>query len=402
MAQRILIIGGGFGGVVTAQQLSKKRLKDTEIVLMTDKPWLEYYGVLYRLLTGGSPAEACIPLKMILPGNVHVLIDRAESVDPVGKTVRGESSAKHSYDTLILAPGSEPAYFNIPGMQEHSYGMQSVKQALALRMRVEECIASMQGADDARKATLGHFMVIGAGPTGVEIAGEMLPHARELAQKAGVDPSLIRVDLVEAMDRVLPIVAANASAKVLKRLKSLGVNVLLNTAVESADAKTVKFKGGETVNVSTIIWTAGVKASGLLSKVPGLELDRRGRAVVDEQLRAKGVEGIFVVGDCAVTPYAGLAQTAVEDGIFVARVIDAQNNGQNLPVYHAKIPDYAIPAGPFWAAVKYKFIRAYGIPGFILRRAADFHVYSLVMPWKHIYAAFFGKIPLKKYGIEIS
>lgn len=396
---RILIVGGGFGGVTVARRLGKKKLPGVEITLLTDRPWLEYYGVLYRLIRGAHYSQACIPLPMILPKGVTVSIDRAASVDAVTKTVKGEKGDSYAYDTLVLGPGAEPAYFGIPGMKEHSFTVAHAGHALRLRDDIRAEISAMCAADPDKRRTLGRFAVIGAGATGVEMSGDMLHEARTLAKQNGLDPSLVTVNLIEAADRVLPLTEPNCSAKTAERLRSIGVNVSLKTAVESAEKGKLLLKGGGVVEAGMILWTAGVKAHGLLAGIAGIELDKRGRAVVDEHLKAKGVQGVFVVGDAASTTYAGMAQTAIDDGVFVANVIAAELAGRTPPTYAPRPPAYAIPAGPNWAAVKYSFIRAYGFPGYVLRRLADIHVYMLVMPWRHVHRAYFGTIDFKKYGV---
>ncbi len=402
MVHRILIVGGGFGGVTAARHLSKRGLRDIDITLVTDRPWIEYYGVLYRLLRGGAVSQACIPLAMILDKSVRVVIDRVTSVDAAVKTVRGKTGDAYAYDTLILAPGAESAFFGIPGMQEHSITVSHAGHALRLRDDLRKAIDAMRTASDVERTRLGRFVVIGAGATGVEMSGDMLHEAQELAREAGIDPAFIRVDLIEAADRVLPFAEPKASAHTLKRLQSLGVNVRLKTAVEAAERGSIRLKGGTVIEAGTILWTAGVKGHSLLAGVAGMELDKRGRAIVDGQLHAKGVRDVFVVGDCASTIYSGMAQTAIDDGVFVAKVIVAERASCTPPAYDPRPPAYAIPAGPRWAVVKYHFIRAYGFPGYVLRRLADIHVYMLIMAWRHVPAAFLRMIPLKKYGIVLN
>lgn len=372
---RILIVGGGFGGVTAARHLAERRLPGVEITLIADEPWLEYYGVLYRLIRGGPVSQACIPLQMVLPASVKVVLGRAEAVDPTQKTVHGKGGAVHPYDTLILAPGAEPAYFGIPGMKENALSMSNIHDALKLR-------GVLQGGAD-------RFVVIGGGATGVEVSGELI-------SKKGV-----RVDLVEGMDRLLPSTSPATSARVLRRLARLGVNVRLNTPVASVENGAVRLQDGTTIDGATVVWTAGVQASSLLASITGVERDKRGRAIVDEHLRAKGLGDIFVLGDSAATPFSGMAQTAYADGLFVAKLIAAERTSRVLPAYAPSAPAYAIPAGRGWAAVKFLFIRAYGFPGYVLRRAADIHVYMLLLRWRFVGAAFFGTIPLKKYGISL-
>lgn len=373
MSHRIVIVGGGFGGVTAALHLSKKHLNDTEIILISDKPNLEYYGVLWRLVGGAKLGEACIPLKAMLGKNVTVDIDAITSINAKAKKVNGVKAA-YDYDTLILAPGSVPAYFNIPGMEEHSITMKSAEEALKIRRIIQ-----------SQKAN-GSYVIVGAGPTGIEIAGEII----RLVPAADVH-------LIEAMNRVLPSVEPKASAKVLKRLKDLKINVYVNTAVASADSTGITFKDGTKMSATTLMWTAGVKAHPLVSSIEGLESDSRGRATVDGQLRAKGQKDIFILGDCALTKFSGMAQTAHEDGKHVANVIAAEHAGKPAPAYKPVAPAYAIPVGPLWAAVKFGPLRVYGLLGYLMRRAADVHVYSLILPWHKVPAAFFGSIRISEY-----
>ncbi len=379
MARKIVIVGGGFGGVTAALHSAKARLEDTSITLISDKTWLEYYGVLYRIMAGAHLSEACIPLKLIvghLP--IKIVTDSVKSINAAKKIVEGQSKT-YAYDTLILAPGSVPSYFGIEGMDKHSMTLKHTGDALDLREKI------LRG-----KGSKQRWIVIGGGATGIEVAGEI----RHLSKGA------IDVDMIEAMDRLLPFAEPTASEKILKRLQKLGVNVHLNTSVAKAGKGSVTLKDGTTMKGSVIVWTAGVKAHPLIAAIKGLEVDKRGRAVVDAHLRSKTHPDIFVLGDCASTPYAGMAQTAVDDGVFVAHVLKAQQSNSPAPTYKPRPPAYAIPAGPLWAAVKYGPLHVYGILGYMMRRAADIHVYMLILPWRYVPAAYFGRINLKRYGVK--
>lgn len=401
MAHRIVIVGGGFGGVTAALKLAAITVPGATVTLVTDKPWLECYGILYRLIAGRRLSEVCIPLRLIIGKRpIDIVIDAVERVDAEAKSVKGKNGS-YDYDTLVLAPGSVSAYFNIPGAEESSMTMMRAAQALAVRRRIEECVAAIaEETDDRRRALLGRFVVVGSGPTGIEIASEIPPVARKLLAQRGLPASIVTVELIEAMDRLLPMAEEAASARILDRMREMGVHVHLKAAVAVADAQGVTLKDGKRIETRTLFWTAGVKAHPLLATIAGVELDRRGRAVVDERLRIKDQPNIFVLGDCAATPFSGTAQTAVHDGAFAARVIAASLRGEEPPVYQAKEPAYAIPAGPWWAAVKFGPLRVYGILGYIMRRAADVRVYGLVMPWRFVPSAFFGRIDLEKHGVD--
>jgi NADH:ubiquinone reductase (H+-translocating) len=399
MAHRVVIVGGGFGGVTAAKALKQSGLRDIDITVISDKPHLEYYGVLYRLIRGESPDEACLPLRVVLGKGIRRVIDTVEKVDAAKKMVQGKHGS-YIYDTLILAPGSVAAYFGIAGMEEQSITMKSAEEAVAIRRRVIRQVTAMVKAVGAERRRLGSFVVIGGGPTGIEAAGEILPLACKTAHRLGSCCCGISVTLLEGADRLLPTGEQTASQKILDRLRQLGVHVRLQCAVTAADNGSVTLTIGEQLNAATVIWTAGVKAHPLLETVAGLERDKRGRAVVDAFLRVPKHPEIFVVGDCAATQYSGMAQTAVEDGHFVAQVLKATLTKTVMPVYKPNPPAYAIPAGTMWSAVKFGPLRVYGLMGSVLRRAADIHVYMLILPWYRIPAAFFGRSMRKKDRIS--
>lgn len=388
---RIVIVGGGFGGVAAAKAIKKNGLCNVHITLISEKPWLEYYGVLYRLIRGESADKVCLPLWMILGCCIQRCTDVITHIDPKTQTVRGTKGMYH-YDTLILAPGSVPAYFNIPGMEEHAFTMRGAMDGMDIHERVIAQIATMAKAKSKKQSKQGRFVVIGGGPTGIEVAGEVLPLAQQTAYKYDIDPTHISVDLLEASEHIFPIAGQKASLRIQKRLEHLGVNVHLRTTVQAATSAGVILADGTRLEAATIIWTAGVAAHPLLRTIADVTLDKRGRIVVDELLRIPSHHNIFVLGDAASTPYSGMAQTAVYDGLFVARVLTAQHKRTRLPIYAPQAPAYAIPAGHRWSAVKLGSLHCYGIIGSVLRRAADLHVYMLLLPWRYVPAAFLGRL----------
>ncbi len=277
--------------------------------------------------------------------------------------------------------------------------MKSAAEALEIREWIDQRVAQMKGGDSAHKRKMGHFAVVGAGPTGIEIASVGLAHARKVAKKIGADASLLHFDLIEATDRLLPVLHPKISASVQKKLQSTGVNVLLQKAVTTVDDTGLHFKDGSTIDPGTILWTAGVKPNDLLATIPGMELDKRGRAVVDDQLCAKNLKDVFVIGDCASTQFTGMAQTALIDGEFVSNVIAAEAKNQTLPVYKPLQPAYAVPVGMNWAAVQFMGMRIYGLLGMAMRRGADLHAYMLLLPIWRVPLVFFGLTNLDAHGV---
>lgn len=395
--KKILILGGGFAGVTAALELAKKNLSDTQITLVCNKSWLEYHTIFYRLLGGRRPAEACLPLGIILPDSVHIVTDKVTGIDPKDKVVAGKSGKAYDYDVLLIALGAQPAFFGIPGMQERSMTMKSAAEALEIREWIDGRVVAMKSGDVNHKKKMGHFAVVGAGPTGIEIASVGLTHARKIAKKNGVDPSLLRFDLIEAADHLLPALQPQISNAVDRKLRSMGVNVLLQKAVTTVDDAGLHFKDGDTLDPGTILWTAGVKPNEVLATIPGVELDKRGRIVVDDQLRAKNLTDVFVLGDCASTKYSGMAQTALGDAAFVANIL--ASNDTSTHAYTPKEPAYAIPVGLHWGAVQWMGMRFYGLLGYAMRRGADLHAYMLLLPLWRVPLVFFGLTNLDAHGV---
>lgn len=379
LQHRIVIVGGGFGGVQAALSLAKSRA-DVRIILISEKSYLEYFAALYRIAAGRSPMEACIPYADIFTGmDVEVVQDRVGHVNLGAKIVAGESGSEYRYDFLILAVGSEPAYFGIPGMQELAYKLTSSNEALKLKRHLHDVIEKAKTAGADEKVPLAHIVVIGAGATGVELSGELAVYVKKLCVSHGIPRSLVTIDLVDAMPRVLPLLPEDVSARVEKRLRRLGVNVFLNRSVLKEEVEQVYLKDMQ-MKSRTVVWTAGAKANALIASIDGLVTDKRGRAEVDEFLRAKGHGNVFVLGDSAATKYSGMAQTAVSDGEYAADVIARTIAGRDLVLRITKEPAYAVPVGPGWAAVLINGIRVYGKFGWLLRRAADLKVFLMLLP----------------------
>lgn len=380
--KRVLIVGGGFGGVRLAQILGKRR--GMQVKLVDPKSYMEYHAAAYRLVTGRSPAEVCLPYADLLKGtNVELVRDTIETMDVQKKEATGTSGASYPYDVIVMAVGSESSFFGIKGVEEHAFGMNSVDDALKLRRHIHELFETAKTTND-EKTPLLHVVVIGGGASGVELSGEFASYMKTLAVRHGVDPSLVSVDLIEAMPRLMPGLPEDMSGRILRRLQELGVNVYLNRSVIEEDVDKLFLKDMQ-MTVKTVVWTAGLKANAIASKIPGLLLDKRGRIQVDPYMRVPGADGMFAIGDIAVTKYSGMAQTALHDAEYVARVIA----GSAKP-YVPQPPAYAVPAGRNWAAVLYCGMRFYGFPGWMLRRAADFRAFLSLLPFPAAVRAFFA------------
>ncbi len=375
---KVLIVGGGFGGIRAAQLLSRN--PGLSVRLIDPKSYMEYHAAVYRLVTGRSATETCIPYSELLKGsNVEFVKDAISAVNLPEKTAMGTSGSRYQYDSLILAVGSETSYFGIKGIEEHAYGIKTVDEALRLKRHINEVFQTIQNAKPEEKTPAMHIAVIGGGASGVELAGELASYTRILARKYSVDASLITIDLIEAMPRVLPQLPEKVSKKTLARLRQLGVNVLLNRSVVREEADQLFLKDMQ-MTAKTIVWTAGMKANRLASMVPGMTVDKRGRAMVDESMTAVGHNDVYVIGDAASTKYSGMAQTAIADAGYVAKVIQGKLNGEKNSAYVQPAPAYSVPVGPRWAATVYHGVQFFGFVGWFMRRAADFRAFFSLLP----------------------
>ncbi len=378
--KQIVIVGGGFGGVRCALDLAARSLPDTVITLVSDKPHFEYMPTLYRVATGRSPICACIRLDEIFSGtNVRVVHDTITRIDSRSRELHGNEGARYHYDMAVLALGSNPAYFGIPGL-EATFTLTSVRDALVLKDHLHSLFATCEAAPKSEQECAAHIVIVGAGPTGVELAGEFATYMRTIAAKHRVDPSRIAIEVVEAAPRILPMVPEEVSAKVARYMQKKGVQLFTGLAVKAKDADGIHVEGRH-MKTRTVIWTAGTKPHYLYTTLTDASRDARGRIVVDAHLQAIGCAGLYVIGDGASTPYAGLAQAAVYDGSFVARVIAATIKGDGrVPDYAPRPVSYAIPAGPAWAAAVIGSLKVYGRLGWIIRRIADFRFFASILP----------------------
>ncbi len=378
---RILIIGGGFGGIQAALDLEKMRLPNTHITLISNKHHFEYPPTFYKLAAGIFPTEKCIPLADIFPeGTVEIVIDTITGGDTAQKTITGESGATYHYDYVVLALGSEVAYFDIPGIQEHSYSLKTVADAISLKAHIHELFNTHHGMSAPDLMAQFQFIIVGGGPSGVELAGVLRGYLRALAEVHHVPMKFITVDILQAAPRLLPTFPERVSALAARQLDRLGVNLLLGSAVAKEDQIGVYMKD-LSLHAKTIIWTAGVRAHSLYGKITGLTLEKNGRVTVSETLEAIGTTNVFIVGDGANTLHAGTAQTAIADGHFAAKVIRAKIENKKIPTYIAKQTPYVVPIGFDWAIFTYKNTVITGKLIFWLRELVDLHYFLTILPW---------------------
>jgi NADH dehydrogenase len=369
LQRKVLIIGGGFGGIKTALELSKH--KGFDITLLSDQPDFRYYPTLFHAATGGKATASAIPLSEIFAGkNVRVVVDRAKHLERHNSCVIGASGEKYPYEGLILALGVVSNFFGIEGLEQYAYGIKSLEEATKLRDHLHQQLT------EAGRPDL-NYVIIGAGPTGVELAGALPSYLKKVMDWHRLPHKKIHIDLVEAADRVMPRMSTDYSRALKKRLQKLGIKVMLKQAVkaETPDALEV---GEHDIASHSVIWTAGVTNHPFF-KDNHFKLTEHGKVSVDSYLQAE--PQIFVIGDNADTKYSGMAQTALRDGKFVATNFARLSQGKAALAYVPKEPIYVTPAGPGWAAVKWGKFETFGRLGWLLRKAGDFRGYKDYEPW---------------------
>jgi NADH dehydrogenase len=364
---QITIVGGGFGGVKSALVLSKK--KNVRITLITDKPDFQYYPALYGTATGNSHRQSWIPLGEIFAGhdNIEVIIDSVTTLDKATKTITTASGATHKYNKLILSLGSVTTYFGIPGLNDFAYGIKSHAEITRLKQHLLDEFSKPNGADK-------NFLIVGAGPTGVELASALGTYLKHLKKRYRQHEPRITISIIEAAPRVLPRMSQKASTLVAERLKKLHVHVELNKKVEEETVDSL-IVNGKPIKSHTVIWTSGVANNPFFStNANQFEIAKNGKVMVDAYLRSG--QDVYVIGDNAFTQWCGLAQTALYDGIFVAKHI----LGKSKKRYVAKLPPVVVPIGEHWAIFEYKKICFGGRLGSFIRSVADFVGYSDILP----------------------
>lgn len=345
--QQVVIIGGGFGELYAARALRRAAV---EVTLIDRHNHHLFQPLLYQVATGAlSPANIAAPLRGLLGGqkNTRVLMAEVDDVDVQSRqlTLRG-TDLKVPYDTLIVATGSRFNYFGNDQWSDRAPGLKTIEDAVTIRRRVLGAFEQAElETDPAKRASLMTFVVVGAGPTGVEMAGALaeVAHHALRGNFRNIDPARATIVLVEAQDHVLGQFPPPLRAKARQSLERLGVTLRLGATVTEIEANGVRVQVAdrqEHIAAATVLWTAGVKASpfaAALAKATGAATDRGGRLIVEPNLTLPGHEEIFVIGDLASFshgasgPLPGLAPVAMQQGKYVAKVILRRLQGRPAP-----------------------------------------------------------------------
>ena len=330
--KKLVVIGGGFGGLTLLKNINNNNL---EILLIDKTNYHLFQPLLYQVATAAlSPADIAVPIRAVLSNkkNVKVILDEAISVDRENQRIKLKNS-EVEYDYLVISTGTKHSYFGKDEWEKNAPGLKTLNDALVIR---EKIIASLEQAekenDRATKQRYLTFVVVGGGPTGVELAGAIAEIAKKTIIKdyRNFLPEETKVILVEAFPRILNTYDSSLSIKAEESLKKMGVEVKTNSKVEDISEDYVKLNNSK-IYTKNIIWAAGNLASPLI-KTLKIETDRAGRAIVEKDCSIPEYENIFVIGDaCSLNDekgnlLPGVAQVAMQQGKFVANIIS-----KNIP-----------------------------------------------------------------------
>jgi len=322
MKKKVVIVGGGFAGLNAAKVLGNK--PDVEIILIDRKNYHLFQPLLYQVaMTALGESDIAAPLRNMLANynNITVFKGIVERIDVENKTIITDFNTI-SYDYLIVACGVQHHYFGHNEWEEFAPGLKTLAQAKEIRRRVMEAYERAERTTDfVERKKLLTFVIVGGGPTGVELAGSIGEMSRYTLSKfyRNIDPKLTRIFIVEAAPRILGSFSPELASKATRSLEKLGVQVWTNSMVSNVDENGVQI-GNERIEAATVLWAAGITAVGIGSTMDGVETDRIGRIVVNEDLSIPGHPEVFVGGDLAHfstgedTTLPGLAPVALQQG----------------------------------------------------------------------------------------
>ena len=339
----VVILGGGFGGLYAARALAEAPVR---VTVVDRRNHHLFQPLLYQVASAAlNTSDIASPIRSILgrQTNTSVVRGDAVSIDPRSRVVRFRRGTEMAYDYLIVATGATHSYFGTEEWEKWAPGLKTIEDALEIRRRVLLAFEAAEREEEAEKRRQWlSFIVIGGGPTGVELAGafaEIAFHAMRRDFRR-IDPSQARITLLEGLPRVLPSYPEDLSAKARKQLEKLGVEVRTGELVSAVDGEGVTV-GEDRYQARTVVWAAGVQASPL-ARCLGVELDKAGRVLVEKDLSVPGWPEIFIVGDLAASKQKdgslvpGVAPAAIQMGRHAARTIVREIGGKDRPSFRYK------------------------------------------------------------------
>lgn len=396
---RILILGGGFGGIRCALDLERKLKGEAEITLVDRNNYHLFIPAIYEVASAyGIKKDAfavqlrktvCIPYSDIFEGKkIKFLAGEIADVNLTSKKVVTRGGYVLEYDHLVIGLGSEVYDHNIPGVKEYAYQFKNLDDALFINQKLEEL--SEQFISNQRTEPFS-FIICGGGFTGVELAAELGCCSGAIKHRCKLKGRCSTITLFDAGPQILPAISEKERKLVKKRLTNLGVMIMENTGIEEVGSNFIKLKSGQKLEGDLIIWTAGIRANRMLSSIEGLPLTPNGKIIVEDNLRVKGFENVYGIGDNIefLDPknqkqIPGLAYIAIGEGKIAAKNINNAVQNKKLKPYMPSYRVYILPVGGKYAiAHLFGGLLVSGFLGWVIRMMVDVQYFlSIVSPVK--------------------
>lgn len=380
-SKHIVILGAGYGGVQAAKLLSKsfKKNESIDITLIDRKPYHTLMTELHEVAGARVEQESVqVNLKKVFSATkVDVVTDEIKTVDFKNQSLDSENN-HYEYDYLIVGLGSEPAFFGVPGVKENGFSLWSMEDALKINEHIENMFRkACNEKNQELKKELLTFVVAGAGFTGIETIGELVEWKKKLCKKYFVDEKDVRLMVVEAMGKILPILNDNLIKKSERYLKKHGVEILTNTPIIQVDKKFVTFKDGTNIPTRTLIWTCGVQGSSFAANL-GLTLGKRGRVQVNEFMQSMDYKNVYLVGDNAYfeedsKPIAQIVETAIQTAETVAHNIAADVNGGEKKAFKSNYHGIMVSIGSRYAVASLMGVSLSGFFAMAMKHLVNCH-----------------------------
>lgn len=367
----VVVVGGGFGGVKVALELSKRQIG--KITLISDQQYFLHHATLYATATGKSTEESVIPLNVIFAHhpNVEVVQDFITSFDPHRKLISSKHKDYH-YDKLVLALGSTTDFLGIKGLERNSYGIKTLEEVREFQDHIHEEVV--------RQKLDKEYFVIGAGLTGVEMASALNEHLANLKHLYRLKGAQPKVTLVEAGPRIVPQLSKTAASKISKQLKHQGIKVLVNNPVRALDGDAITI-GSKIYPTTTAIWTSGTSNNPFFKANAGyFNLAKNGRVEVNPYLEA--LDNVYVIGDNATVKHSGMALPALKQAKHVAKNIARTATKRPQAHYRSTKVPVGVPVGSKWGYTEWRGIYQAGRLGGVLRRWMELYGYCQLVPFK--------------------
>ncbi len=368
----VVVVGGGYGGVKAALELSKKQIG--KITLISNEPYFLHHGTLYATATGKNFAESVIPLNTLFANhpNVEIVEDFIINFDPRRNLISSKKRDYH-YDKLVLSLGSTTTYFGIPGVKEHSYGIKSLEDIKKFQDHIHDEVVQQKLDKE--------YFVIGAGQTGVELAAALNIYLKTLKSLHRLKNTASKVTLVEAAPRILPHLSETATTKVKHELLKQGIRVLTNHKVQALDGDSITVDGKDYAT-TTAIWTSGVTNNPFYKDhAEYFHLAQNNRVNVNPYLEA--LENVYVIGDNNTLKHSHMALPAMQQAKHVAKNITRIATKRSQNRYESASVPVGLPVGDGWGYVEWFGIYAAGRTGGVIRRLIELHAYCQLMPLKN-------------------